>query len=111
MTQPPDRPDLRAVPYAPGQLDISGRDLSPAELAAADEAFRAELDRIRAARTEYAVRAVSRVATAVANFDAAAAELDAAVADARNAGATWEQIGRAAGMTRQSAWERWAATS
>lgn len=82
-------------------------ELSPAELDAADEHFRAELDRIARARTEFAVRAVSRVATAAAANDAARAELDAAVNDARNAGATWEQIGRAAGMARQSAWRRW----
>jgi hypothetical protein len=93
--------------HVPGQLDLTDRELSPDELTAADEHFRAELDRIRAARTELAVRAVSRVATAAANADAAAADLDAAVADARNAGATWDQIGRAAGMARQSAWRRW----
>lgn len=33
--------------------------------------------------------------------------LDEAVAAARAAGATWEHIGEAAGMTRQSAHERW----
>lgn len=33
--------------------------------------------------------------------------LDAAVAFARHGGATWAEVGRAAGMTRQSAQERW----
>lgn len=35
-------------------------------------------------------------------------ELDAAVASARSGGATWADIGRAVGITRQSARERWA---
>lgn len=39
---------------------------------------------------------------------AAERDLDAAVATARSAGQSWEAIGRAAGMTRQSAHGRWA---
>ena len=35
-------------------------------------------------------------------------ELDAAVASARAGGATWADVGRAVGITRQSARERWA---
>lgn len=35
-------------------------------------------------------------------------ELDAAVASARSGGATWADVGRAVGITRQSARERWA---
>lgn len=38
----------------------------------------------------------------------AQARLDAAVREARAAGASWAEIGDAAGMTRQSAHERWA---
>jgi hypothetical protein len=41
----------------------------------------------------------------------AEARLSAAVAAARAAGQTWEAIGRAAGMTRQSANERWRTTT
>lgn len=39
---------------------------------------------------------------------AAVRELDAAVASARSGGATWADVGRAVGITRQSARERWA---
>jgi len=48
-------------------------------------------------------------AIAQARSEAAAAErrLDEAVAAARAGGASWEAIGRAAGMTRQSAHGRW----
>lgn len=35
-------------------------------------------------------------------------QLDEAVVTARAAGASWSEVGRAAGMTRQSAHERWA---
>ena len=49
------------------------------------------------------------VQDAAQRLDAAAAELDTAVAAARKSGATWADVGRAAGMTRQSANERWAA--
>jgi hypothetical protein len=38
----------------------------------------------------------------------ARAEIAAAVKDARDAGATWAEIGQAAGMAAQSAHERWA---
>jgi hypothetical protein len=35
-------------------------------------------------------------------------DLLAAVAEARKAGASWTDIAEALGVTRQSAWERWA---
>lgn len=54
----------------------------------------------------YAV--VAGVSDAAAQSRAAAARLDAAVAQARQAGASWETIGRGAGITRQAAHERWA---
>lgn len=38
-------------------------------------------------------------------------QLTAAVAGARAAGASWSEVGRAAGMTRQSAHERWSSTT
>lgn len=49
------------------------------------------------------------VADAAAKAAEAAKELDEAVAEARAAGATWADVGRAVGITRQSARERWAA--
>ena len=35
-------------------------------------------------------------------------KLDSTVREARANGCSWADIGAAAGMTRQSAWERWA---
>lgn len=52
-----------------------------------------------------AVEAVEQAAERAAN---ATSGLDEAVGAARRAGASWANIGRAAGMTRQSANERWA---
>jgi len=53
------------------------------------------------------VEAAAAVAAAAAAHAATAVRLDAAVDDARRAGATWADIGRAAGISRQSAHERW----
>lgn len=50
---------------------------------------------------------VEVVEAAAERLAAVGAELDEAVASARRAGASWADIGRAAGMTRQSANERW----
>lgn len=47
------------------------------------------------------------VSAAAEAVDAARARLDGAVAMARHGGANWADIGRATGMTRQSAQERW----
>lgn len=52
-------------------------------------------------------KAVESVEEAAAKYGAAGGELDEAVRAARAAGATWAAIGRAAGITRQSAQERW----
>lgn len=54
--------------------------------------------------------ATEDVRAAARTLGAAAAALDAAVMEARESDppATWEQIGRAAGITRQSAHDRWA---
>lgn len=54
------------------------------------------------------LRGTADVRYAAAEVAEAEARLTAAVAAARKQGATWEAIGRAAGMTRQSAHERWA---
>ena len=55
-----------------------------------------------------AVRATAEVETAQRRVEAALLALDDAVAEARRRGVSWELIGRAAGVTRQSAHARWA---
>jgi len=50
---------------------------------------------------------LAEVTAAAEDARKAEARLDGAVAAARGAGQTWEAIGRAAGMTRQSANQRW----
>lgn len=99
MTTPPDSPG-----HVPGQLDLVP---DPDDLDAEGARLAAELDRVRALRMEHTLRAVSAVASAADRAALAGAELDAAVAAARDAGATWQQIADAAGMRRQSAWQRW----
>jgi len=51
--------------------------------------------------------AVAAVAEAAAGVARAQALLEATVVLAREAGATWAQIGAATGMSRQAAHERW----
>lgn len=51
--------------------------------------------------------ALERAAEVVDTWRKAAAELDESIRDARTAGATWAEVGRAVGMSRQAAWERW----
>ena len=51
--------------------------------------------------------AVGEVQAAAVGAARAELRLETAVALARHSGASWETIGRAAGMTRQSAHERW----
>jgi hypothetical protein len=51
--------------------------------------------------------ALAAVAELTGQVNVGERQLDAAVATARAAGASWEAIGRAAGITRQSAHERW----
>jgi hypothetical protein len=51
--------------------------------------------------------ALERVEAAAGAQTAATRELDEAVHEAKAAGASWADIGRATGMTRQSANERW----
>ncbi len=60
-------------------------------------------------RSEHAfsVDALAEVSAAAEAAAAARARLDAAGALARHGGASWADIGRAAGMARQSAQERW----
>ncbi len=51
--------------------------------------------------------ALAEVEAAAAAASQAKLRLDSAVALARHSGASWADIGRAAGMARQSAQERW----
>jgi hypothetical protein len=53
-------------------------------------------------------QALARIRTAREQVAVAERELGAAVQDARAAGESWEAIGRAAGITRQTAHQRWA---
>jgi hypothetical protein len=56
------------------------------------------------------LRSLGRIQAAAEALDTARRELDQAVADARqqNPPASWAAIGRAVGMSRQAARERWA---
>jgi len=53
-------------------------------------------------------QALGRIRDARGRVSAAERELGAAVRDARAAGESWEAIGRSAGITRQTAHQRWA---
>lgn len=55
----------------------------------------------------FSADALSEVETDAIASDDASQRLDAAVAIARHGGASWANIGQAAGMTGQSAHERW----
>jgi hypothetical protein len=68
-------------------------DLSPTEL--------------REKLAEVQRQAVTDVGIAAAAYKGAGSALDRAVNAARAAGASWTDIGRAAGISRQSARERW----
>lgn len=85
-----------------GQLDLVPDDLERQTAAAA-----AELDRLRSLALEHTLRAVDAVRGAAGTLRSAAAELEEAVRLARAAGATWQQVADACGMTKQSAWQRW----
>jgi len=50
---------------------------------------------------------LDEVSAAAGRSAAAAAELDEAVRTVRRSGASWADIGRATGMSRQSTNERW----
>ncbi|MFE3052974.1 hypothetical protein [Nocardia sp. NPDC059239] len=52
--------------------------------------------------------AVEQITLAVAELDKAQRRVNDTVRAARADGASWEVIGRAAGISRQSAHERWA---
>ena len=89
-------------PPIPGQLCLVPDDLEQQTAAAA-----AELARLEALKLEHTLRAVDGVRRTAGSWRSALAELDQAVHVARAAGATWQQIADAAGMTKQSAHGRW----
>lgn len=99
MTEPPA--------HVAGQLGLVPDDLSPAALADARTAARAELERLELAVVQQRAEALERARQHSAHVRTQTAELDAAVAEARAAGATWQQVADAVGITRQSAWARW----
>jgi hypothetical protein len=64
-------------------------------------------EQLRDALAEVQRQAVTDVGIAAAAYKGAGSALDRAVNAARAAGASWTDIGRAAGITRQTARERW----
>jgi hypothetical protein len=64
-------------------------------------------EQLRAALQEVHRQAVTDVGAAAEAHKSSADALDRAVNAARAAGASWTEIGRAAGIARQSARERW----
>ena len=104
--------------HVPGQLDVFGRAAwtvagdrwtpeQRAELERELADLRQQGERLDLALLEYRTAALQKVRAATAAAKEADNQLDAAVAEARGTDATWEQIGAATGMTRQSAWKRW----
>jgi hypothetical protein len=72
-----------------------------------DPQFDLTPEQLREALAELHRQAVLDVGTASAEHQAARDALDRAVTKARAAGASWTEVGRAVGITRQSARERW----
>jgi hypothetical protein len=99
MTTPPDLP-------VPGQLPI-GAD-ARAEWLARAEQIEAERDRLADALRRHTMTTVEKVADAYRRHEATGVELTSAVKLARAAGASWETIGAAVGLSRQAAHSRWA---
>ena len=95
MTTPPREPDdtLVRLPLLP----------SPAEMAV----LRAERQHIEEQLRTTAVQAVDTVAETAAALGKMSERLDEAVAHARAAGASWQMIARAVGISRQAATQRW----
>ncbi|MGI8765294.1 MAG: hypothetical protein ACR2KM_02125 [Gemmatimonadaceae bacterium] len=91
-------------------------DLAARRIFAADDdvAYVSERDDVQGAAVElwrsehaFGIDALAEVEAAAAALSQAKLRLDAAVALARHSGISWANIGRAAGMARQSAQERW----
>lgn len=96
MTTQPDR----------AQLALDEHD--PDAMTDRETRLRAELDGLDAAKLAARIGALDAIRQRAEAASQTVAGLTDAVHEARAYGATWEQIGQAAGMTRQSAHERWA---
>jgi hypothetical protein len=70
-----------------------------------DDAENAVIDELRAHIRPW--KALEEVGDLAEQHARIGREIDAAVASARSGGATWADVGRAVGITRQSARERW----
>lgn len=66
-----------------------------------------DVDQLEDALREIRGLALAGVGNAAGAVARGREALDQAVAEARAAGASWTEVGKAAGMTRQSAQERW----
>jgi ribosomal protein L9 len=78
-----------------------------AELEAELQQVREDRERLEQEITERTAAAVVSVAEAARAYGGAGQALDRAVAEARAFGANWADIGRAVGITRQAAAQRW----
>src|SRR3954451_19825495 len=117
MTGMTDNTDGPPVLPGPGQLELADSRIAAlgSTVAAAGGSWSserrrellAELERYDELRAEQTLEALDRVATAAAADRAAGTALDEAVKAAKHLGATWQQIGAAAGTTRQSAHAKW----
>lgn len=89
----------------------AGRIYIPTDEVAADVMYREDVQTVARARwlAEHVspLEALEVIRTSRAEITAETLRLEQAVTYARAAGQTWEKIGQAAGMTRQSAQERW----
>ncbi len=107
-------PELVRVPSAALE-DLQDRRIHAVDAGVRDVFHRKDVEAVVADlwRSEhlFTVGTLDDVAAAAAGVHAARACLDGAVAMARNGGASWADIGRATGMSRQSAQERWRTTS
>ncbi|MGD7708131.1 hypothetical protein [Microlunatus sp. Y2014] len=96
------------------------QDLAARKVYAADEgvAYVGDADTVDAAARDlwmsehvFGLDALSEVEAATSAVESARQRLDTAVLMARSSGASWAAVGRATGMTRQSARERWGHTA
>ena len=103
-------PEFIRVPSAALE-DLQDRRIHAVDADVVDVFHRSDVEAVVADlwRSEHLFTAgtLDDVAAAAAGVTAARARLDGAVAMARHGGASWADIGRATGMSRQSAQERW----
>lgn len=96
MTTPPNDDQLTLDEHDPDAMEDRGARL------------RAELDRLDTAKLQARTETLDAIGRRVALINEYTELLDMAVAEARAYGATWQQIGDAAGLVKSAAWERWA---